>query len=1105
MPNATRFPRLFALPWMNRAVLTLAALLLTAGSAAAQDLNLSINADKSPAVPGASVTYTVHVSNSGTSDVTGAEVEVALPGSTNDFSENTTNDPANVSCPFSNCDAGETLTWTIGAMAAGESRVLIYRPALSSSAPNTTITTTATLSASGTIEATADVDVIIDGGASVSLGLGSDKSPAAAGEVFEVRISYGAVEGQGGAGFAELSVTLPSEVQFVEASGSGSESGGVVSWTLGPLPGGFNGVETVAVQANSGLATGTLMDIEADLDSGNAGEPPASTTRTIPIHPTEPLLVTLSASDVPTVRNTRADFTLTVSNVSSSTVQGSSIQFLLPDFLNDFSESSTSDPSNVDCPFSNCDAGEILTWNPGDLQPGQVRTLFFEARTFNSGVGGELQRFVGFITAPGFSEQMPTVNYGFETDPVLTVGLDAEVAPVPAGGTYTYRITTGVLDFSSGADDVTLRLRLPEEVTFISATGNPTTADGVVTWSFGPLGAGFGDEQTVTVQADATLNNGQLLKAGVTFDPGTFGESPMRGHLVTPVGLESPLKIALTTNDTPVQPGTRADFALTVANDSQFPVTDINVQLVLGDFLNDFGESTTNDPSNVDCPFSNCDAGEILTWQAGTLDAGEAKTLYFEAYAFGAGGDLNRFRGLASASRGPRQIFAPNVAIDATPTMAFGLSGGPRPTSIGGTYAYQLNYGAYEGGSGASDATMRLLLPNGVTPVSTNGGTVNGSTVEWNLGAVGASDGGRRVVEVGVDDTLPEGALLRARASLASGNVGETTQRTSFPLTSLGSNPLRLTVVPPEAPIQPGQQVAYDVEIENTGSANIASPNVQIVLSDFLNDFGESTTSDPSNVNCPFSDCDAGEILTWTPTDLTPGQSRTLSFTTNVFSSNLRGDMLRMRFEASGAGASTIYQTVNTGVASEFTLPVELTAFTATTSGEAVTLQWNTASETNNAGFEVERAVGAGAYERVGFEPGAGTTSAARAYRFTDADLPFASALRYRLRQVDVDGTFEYSPEIEVALTPAQFALELGGANPFRASTTLRYALPEGGPVTLTVYDVLGRRVATLVDREQAAGRYTATFDGARLASGAYFVRLRVGDQVQMRRVQLVR
>ena len=112
---------------------------------------------------------------------------------------------------------------------------------LFSSASNTTITSPATLSAAGLSDVTASVDVEIDDGSSVVLDIGSEVSPVAAGETFDLRINYGALQGQGGAGFGELQVTLPSEVQFVEASGSGTENGGVVSWTLGPVPSGFNG------------------------------------------------------------------------------------------------------------------------------------------------------------------------------------------------------------------------------------------------------------------------------------------------------------------------------------------------------------------------------------------------------------------------------------------------------------------------------------------------------------------------------------------------------------------------------------------------------------------------------------------------------------------------------------------------------------------------------------------------------------------------------------------------------------------------------------------------------------------------------------------------
>ena len=898
------------------------ALLFAAKPTAGQDLNLSINANKSPAVPGASVTYTVHVSNSGTSDATGAEVEIALPGSTSRFDESDTSAPAEVSCRFGSCDGGEVLTWTVGTLSAGESRALVYRTVISSSASNTTITSPATLSATGLNNVTASIDVEIDDGSSVVIDIGSEASPVASGETFNLRINYGAIQGQGGASFGELRAILPSEVQFVEASGSGSESDGVVSWTLGPVPSAFNGTEVITVQANSGLATGTLLNIAAELDPGNTGESPASIVRTLPIHPEEPLRVRLSASDVPTVRDTRTDFTLTASNTSSSTIEDTRIKFLIPDFLSRFDDDDTTDPVNVSCPFGSCDGGEFLTWTPGDLNPGETRTLFFETGVRDAAFGGALQRFIGIISTPGFAEQTPTYQYGFKTDPVLTVGLDAENAPVAAGGTYTYRVTTGMLDFSNGADDAVLRLELPEEVSFVSATGSPTVTDGVVTWAFGPLGAGLADEQTVTVEADDSLNDGHLLKARVVFDPGTFGETATQGSLVTPVAPESPLKIAFTSNDTPVRPGTRADFTLTVSNESAFPVTDTEVQLLLGGFLNRFDEDETNDPANVSCPLNTCDSGEILRWQAGALGSGESKTLFFDAGTSGPGGDLSRFRGLANTSRGAEQIFTPNIAIDATPVMSLGLSGEARPVVPGGTYTYDLTYGAYNGEGGASNATMEFFVPDGVTVTST-GGNVDGDIVRWNLGAVDAGNGGRRIVTVQVDDTTPEGALLVARTALSSGNIGETTQRASLPLTVLANNPLRLTVTPPTSPVLPGDPVTYDVQIENTGTTNIASPTVQILLS-FLSRFDESDTSDPANVSCPLSTCDSGEVLTWTPPDLTPGQTRTLSFSTNMSSSFVLGDIDRMRLEASGAGASTIYQTVNTGIANEFTLPDEL-------------------------------------------------------------------------------------------------------------------------------------------------------------------------------------
>jgi surface protein len=186
-------------------------------------------------------------------------------------------------------------------------------------------------------------------------------------------------------------------------------------------------------------------------------------------------------------------------------------------------------------------------------------------------------------------------------------------------------------------------------------------------------------------------------------------------------------------------------------------------------------------------------------------------------------------------------------------------------------------------------------------------------------------------------------------------------------------------------------------------------------------------------------------------------------------------------------------------------LPVELASFTASTSGESVDLRWSTASETNNAGFDVERSTDGETFTAIGFEPGVGTTEEAQSYRFVDRDAPFATTLFYRLRQVDTDGTFEYSPVVEVEVTPSAVALLPVVPNPVSASARLRYELPEATAVRLQVFDLLGRRVATLADGEKPAGRHEVTWTGSRLAPGTYFVRLQAGSTAQTQMLRLVR
>ncbi|MFQ3597898.1 MAG: T9SS type A sorting domain-containing protein [Chloroherpetonaceae bacterium] len=183
-------------------------------------------------------------------------------------------------------------------------------------------------------------------------------------------------------------------------------------------------------------------------------------------------------------------------------------------------------------------------------------------------------------------------------------------------------------------------------------------------------------------------------------------------------------------------------------------------------------------------------------------------------------------------------------------------------------------------------------------------------------------------------------------------------------------------------------------------------------------------------------------------------------------------------------------------------LPVELTHFAATLHKDGVLLNWTTNTELNNAGFFIERRpkqLGSTPHERwqsLDFVKGNGTTASQNTYAFIDKSA--AGMVEYRLKQVDFNGIFEYSPMIEInAGLPKSFDLSQNYPNPFNPTTTIQYQLPTASIVRLELYDVLGKKVATLVNEQQEAGVFVYQLDAAKLnlASGAYFYRLQAGGK----------
>jgi len=188
-------------------------------------------------------------------------------------------------------------------------------------------------------------------------------------------------------------------------------------------------------------------------------------------------------------------------------------------------------------------------------------------------------------------------------------------------------------------------------------------------------------------------------------------------------------------------------------------------------------------------------------------------------------------------------------------------------------------------------------------------------------------------------------------------------------------------------------------------------------------------------------------------------------------------------------------------------IPVELASFTGSKTQNDVRLDWITASELNNHGFEIQRSTDGNEFVTIGFVEGKGTTTERSYYSYSDQFYFMnENIMYYRLKQVDYDGSFSYSNILSFENPSAtEFTLAQNYPNPFNPATKIEYSIPGDRFVELRVYDVMGSEIITLVNEQKTAGTHSVLFDASNIPSGVYFYTLTAGDFVSTKKMMLVR
>jgi hypothetical protein len=207
---------------------------------------------------------------------------------------------------------------------------------------------------------------------------------------------------------------------------------------------------------------------------------------------------------------------------------------------------------------------------------------------------------------------------------------------------------------------------------------------------------------------------------------------------------------------------------------------------------------------------------------------------------------------------------------------------------------------------------------------------------------------------------------------------------------------------------------------------------------------------------------------------------------------------LKARLGDDGAGDSgqPAWETTVTGLP----LPVELISFTATKKGEVTLLTWETATEVNIYGFEIESSNNNMNWTKIGFVEGHGNSNSLQSYSFIATD----GAKYYRLKQLDVNGEFNFSKIVKV-VAKLTYKLAQNYPNPFNPATQISFTLPEAAKVSISVYNALGEKVAELTNKEYSAGVHSVNFNASELTSGIYFYRLNSPNYSATKKMLLVK
>jgi hypothetical protein len=621
-------------------------------------IHAEINPDR--VAPGESVIVSITVTNPGLTDLTGVIVRASLPaagiGTVDRFFISD-----NGSCNNASCVAGQQAAWNIGTLAHGTGRTVSFPmtvlPGQTAPADETALTTMASIVADGIGQISTDATAIVDRNRALAVSIDEDHDPVAPSAELRYAVRYGN-RGLTALTAATLDVPLPAGTNFISATDGGTLANGTVTWPLGDLAAGANGVREMIVEVDSNA--GEAIAAQAMLASGIEEAVAQTVAR---VQPAPDLTVSLVAGPEPVAPGEPLAVSLTITNRGATDLFGVTAELRVPPEVLPFAPADADgsgvhprcvvllrQPGARDLTIGNLAAGHGVTLNiPPVVLSGQTAP--------RSGTLISIDVEVVATDAPQLKLRR---NVIVETNRKLELELDPSPQPVAHGALLTYSLSFGNRSVGQLAP-AQLTMPLPVGTAFLSASDGGTAANGVVTWPLGDLAAGASGVRELVVIVDDMADEGQPVVAEATL---VAGDAEARAQVATRVQTETDLIMEIDVGPDPIMPGEPLQGSVTVSNRGPVTLFEVQAEVRVPPELAAFGPDHANFLVSCRTGVSfACDPLERALWTVGDLAPGQGATLTFPATVLSGqtgppGGTVIVFDASANDGRSRRRVAA---------------------------------------------------------------------------------------------------------------------------------------------------------------------------------------------------------------------------------------------------------------------------------------------------------------------------------------------------------------------------------------------------------------------------------------------------------------